>query len=443
MDDTPFQQTIYAQNTFNKIASITPNRDAFPLTAGSATVEIIPLPKVPLAGYSARDPKSSTGAIDKVFAKAITISNGAQTITLLSADILLPLPQLINAVIQQTNLKRNQIYFSATHTHSGPGGYASGIVETMSMGRFSQKQFDILVNALSSATMKSRKNLQPVSLKYTRLRLTQTYANQFIHNQLNHDQNTHNSIHTLELIKNENAKRLATLVTFSAHPTFHGRLNRETSGDYPSVLMRELEPLLGGDVIFSAGAVGGMLPKANGKRVKRNIKNGNKQIAEMTKSLATLIGKNLNKNSIADDTVLKSISTWQTASATIQSEIIPVSLPFASFRISDNMRLSPLLINSIFHDNDTYIHALKIGGIFFLAYPADYAGELATSLEDWGNKNDAYPWTTSFNGEYIGYVMPSKHYDAHHYTVRDVSFFGRWSGDYFLRISEEIISQLK
>ena len=443
VDETPFQQSNYAKQTINHIRDISRLENEGNLRAGSASIEIKPIANSPLAGYSARDPKTSTGAIDKIYAKAISISNNNQTITLLSAEILLPLPQLVNAVVKKTGLNRNEIYFSVTHTHSGPGGYASGIIETASMGKFSQKQFDILVNALSSAVSSSRENLTPVTMKYSRLTLTPEFAGQFIYNQLYGGPNAHNSIHSLEIFNIKNTTRLATLITFSAHPTFLGRANRELSGDYPNLLMRKLEEKLGGNVMFSIGAVGGMLPVGDGVKPVKNLENEKKQLKEMGESLSSFIAASLQNPTQFDKTQLTKITSWNAESSNIQSELIPVALPYPSYRITDNLRLSPFIVNSLFHDNDTFIHALKIGKLFFLAYPADYSGELAASLENWGDENGIYPWTTTFNGEYIGYIMPSKHYDKSHYSVRDVNFFGRWAGDYFLETSKTIIETLK
>ena len=447
VDETHFQQSQYAKNTFEHIKNLNPDINASLIKAGTASVEITPLPGSPLAGYSARDPKANTGAIEKLFAKAISISNNTNTTTLLSADLLLPMPELVTAIVKKTGLQRNQIYFSTTHTHSGPGGYANGIIETASMGDFSQKQFDMLVNSLSSAVIKSRENLQTVKIKYTRLELTPSFASQFIHNQLYDIPQAHNSIHALEfktVTRNMNeTNRLATLITFSAHPTFLGRINRKLSGDYPGVLMRKLEKSLGGNVMFSVGAVGSMLPVSKEEKEITSIEIQKKKLNTMGESLAHLITKSLMSSTEFDKSKVSNILSWSSSEVTIQSEVIPIELPFPNYRLSDNLRLSPFLVNAIFHDNDTFIHALKIGKLFFLSYPADYSGELATSLEQWANDKDVYPWATSFNGEYIGYILPSRHYDKNHYSVRDVNFYGRWAGDFFLETSKQIIVKLK
>lgn len=438
VDDTPYQNTDYARQTLQTINQFMPQLSTSRLKAGTAKVEITPIANSSMAGYSAREPKASAGSRDKLFSKAITFANDKKIITLLSAEILLPLPELVEAVVKKTGLPRNEIYFSATHTHSGPGGYAHGIVERASMGNFSQRQFDALVSSMSQAVLQSRHNLQPVTLEYSRIKLNPTFAQHLIHNQLFDGPGAHNSLHALQ-IKRLNNKPLATLLTFSAHPTFLGRDNHKFSGDYPNLLMQKLEQKLGGNIMFSVGAVGGMLPVGNGNKPVKNLQNEILQLTDMANNLANVIADALLHPQKIDPQKIERISHWQSNKADIQSEVLPVKLPFPNYRITDNLRLSPFLVNLIFHDNDTYIHALKIGKLFFLSYPADYSGELAISLEDWAEKYDIYPWITSFNGEYLGYLTPSKLYDIHHYTTRDVNFYGRWTGDYFNKISEELI----
>lgn len=443
VDDTHFSLTKYAHHTFENINRIKVDSKLSSLSAGAAKVEIIPMPNSPLAGYAARDSKENTGTLDKVFAKAITIENSNTSITLLSAEILLPLKELVDAIVLKTKLKRNQIYFMATHTHSGPGGYAHGIVEEASIGEFSQEQFNMLVNTLSDAVLKSRANLLPVKIKYSRLSLSSKGSNRFIHNQLFENATSHNSIHTLEIVNTITNIRLATLITFSAHPTFLGRINHKISGDYPSILTNNLENTLGGIVVFSAGAVGSMLPSSIDKEKTKGLDGQIRQRDNMGKDLAVVITNALSNMPIQDDNSLVKKTTWQAEKTSIQSEIIPVNLPWPNYRISDNLRLSPYLIRMLFHDNTTYIQTLKIGKLMLLSFPADYSGELALDLENWGDKVGVFPWVMSFNGEYIGYITPSKRYELDHYVTRDVNFYGRWTGDYFHEISKKIIHQLQ
>ena len=179
VNNTPFKNTGYAKTTFNRIARVKPTQVSGQLYAGAAKFDITPPLNVPLGGYSARHPKENKGVIDKVYVRVISISNGSNTVSIVSPEILLPLPELVNAVLEKTHLKREQIYFTATHTHSGPGGFAHGFIAEQNLGSFSKNYFAILSNAIAQAINTSRHSMQPAVLNYNRFsirpKLVKTY----------------------------------------------------------------------------------------------------------------------------------------------------------------------------------------------------------------------------------------------------------------------------
>ena len=439
VSDSHFLESDYGKSTLAHIDEINLQTDAQALRAGVSSIDITPPIGFDLGGYSARTHKANTGVLHSVFAKAITLENTASTITLVSAEILLPMPELVNSVLSKTGLKREEIFFTTSHTHSGPGAYSHGIISTMALGEFNQTQFDFISDRIAQAIIQSRKELSPVEISYRRVELTQAYANHFIQDQLNTPPQTHNSLHLLDLNALISKKRLATLMTFSAHPTFLGKRNTMVSGDYPGAVMLQLEDRLPGVMIFASGAVGGMLPKGADDSPNSKIEAEKQKLNDMSLRMVELLTNLLSENPVYDAQKVASVTQWSSREAVIQSEIIPVALPLQSFRLNDYLRLSPFIVSQLFHDRETFVHALRLGKILFLGYPADYSGELARDLETWAADKDVFPWATSFNGDYIGYIMPTRHYDKSHHTVRSVNFFGRWSGDYFTEISQRTI----
>jgi hypothetical protein len=123
----------------------------------------------------------------------------------------------------------------------------------------------------------------------------------------------------------------------------------------------------------------------------------------------------------------------------IDNNIVPINLPTSNYRIAGDWRLSPLLVNALFHNQTTYLHQVRLGNLFFFAYPADFAGEIAQQLHDYAKTKNVFVWPTSFNGDYIGYLSSSSLYQRDHYVTHDVNFFGPWAGDYFAEISRRII----
>ena len=441
VDHQTYTNEPYAKTTFTGIANAKFSAQDGPLSAGVGVAEITPPPGVPLAGYSAREPKANTSARDTLFAKALTLSNGHDTITVVSGDFLLPLPELTTAILTRTGLSREQVYFAATHTHSGPGGYAHGLVAHFALGNFDQAEFDRLVNSFSAAITTSRASLQPASLNYRRIALPRAVTDTLIRNQLAPTESGHNSIHVLQVRVPDQTAALATLVTFSAHPTFFGKVNHQASGDYPALLQQRLEKRWGGTVMFAAGAVGGMLPVGESDIPSGTLEAQAQQLQDMTQRLEKAItdtdSSELGK---AQTTV---VQQWQSDRAVLASAVVPINLPSPTLRVSDNLRLSPLLVTQLFHDNETFIHGLRIGPIVLVGMPSDYAGELAVELERRGDARGHMTWVTNFNGDYIGYSMPQRRYSDPHYATRSANFYGPWTGEYLAEAAERLASKLQ
>ena len=46
---------------------------------------------------------------------------------------------------------------------------------------------------------------------------------------------------------------------------------------------------------------------------------------------------------------------------------------------------------------------------------------------------------TGFNGGYMGYLTPSRHYSLDEYEVRDMNFYGKWGGDYLTAMFKKVM----
>ncbi len=430
--ESDFQDAPYAKKTFARIQQARLDAPVAPLLAGAAQADITPPPGVPLGGYSARSPKANTGAMAPVHVGALSLGNRQRTVTLVSAEILLPLPRLVDAVVKRTGLARENLYFTASHTHSGPGGYADSFIARFTLGELDPAYFEHLVSRISQAIVQSRQALQPARLRYYRLRPSPELARGLIYNQLEHGPRAHSTVHVLQALSRDGTQPLATVLSFSAHPTFLGRVNRQVSGDYPALLMQQLQARLHSPVLFAAGAVGGMLPMGLGQIPASELERELAQMQDMVHRLADFVAGRL-----AD-----TAPTLDLERAAIAALLLPVELPPPSYRLGQSWQLSPWLIDLVFHSRRSYVHALRVGRIVWLGYPADYAGELAMELERWGETRNIYPWVNSFNGDYIGYLSPSWRYSTAHYTVRDVSFYGRWAGDYFNAIGKRLMQKM-
>jgi len=437
--DDGYEGTAYAEATFARIDAW--DADAAPgaLQAGVAAVEITPSAGEPLAGYSAREPKACSGADEALHAKAITLANGRATVTILGGDILLVLPALRDAILDRLDLPREQVYFTATHTHAGPGGFSGRWVDEIVLGDHDPAVADRLADRFAEAVRRSRADLRPATMELHTLRPTPDRAASYIRNRLPGDGAAHGTVHVLlwrRAGRDEPAGApgepagvpLAALVVASPHPTCLGHENRRASADYPGVVQRRLAAAWGCPVLFAAGAVGSMGPAEVEPRGP-----------ERMQAVGEAIVAGVQTGTDAGSGGAESRPLPARRAARIESHVVPVNLPPLQYRLSDDWRLSPIAARYL-HGRRTYVHVLRIGEAVLLGMPCDYSGELAVALEAWAVEHTALtPVVTSFNGDYIGYVLPPQRYRLDHYEAWDLNVFGPACGAYLDAVARRVL----
>lgn len=413
-DESHYDGSGYAASTFARIDGLKLDGPVGPLRAGVAVADITPPVGEPLAGYGARNPKASRGVLDRVSVKAVSLANGHQTVTIVGGDLLLVTPELRAAVLARTKLPAAEVYFTATHTHSGPGGYSSRWVYEMILGEYDEAIFRRLADALADVIVRSRADLAPARLTVRSEQLAGVVINRS-------DQSPgHGTLWGVYLHRADRVP-LAAVVVFSGHPTALYRDDRRVSGDYPGAVQRAVAERTGAVTLFAAGAVGGMglaAPKTGDPE----------QLARLSEGIAAAAAGGFGGADAASATVR------------LATAILPVDLPPQQYRISENWRLSPIAAGFL-HGRRTVLHAVRINDAILLGMPADFSGELAAELERWGARRGLTAAVTSFNGDYVGYLVPRKRYGSGDYEVRGMSLFGPWCGEYFCELARRIMKQ--
>jgi len=426
VDGRPYIDTGYAKRTFAQLSILEPAIEGRgTLQAGLAVIDITPPMGVALAGYSARNPKANQGVRDRVYVKALSLKADGAVVTILSADYLLPIEQLISAVLARTGVERAGIYFAATHTHSGPGGFGENLLSEYALGDFDPEQFERMVSSFSRAVLESRASMQAVRLSYRQQQLDEAVSATLLRHAIDKSIPIRATLNLLQIYPLEGRTPLLSMVSFPAHPTLLGKRNYRVSGDYPAVVQRELQQMLGGEVLFTVGAVGGM--KANSRESGREARvvDVGKRVAAHYGQLAA--GEGHRFNLVATE-------------LPIASYLLPIELSSPNLQLSDGWRLSPLIMKLI-HNEQSYLHLLRIGDLYLAGYPADFSIDLADYLREQLLSRGVALWPTSFNGDYIGYLMPQAQYSISHYETRRASLYGPWGGEYFVDLTLRLVEQ--
>jgi len=376
--------------------------------------------QIPLAGYGDRKGKPAEGIHDSIFVKTVALQVGKKILVLVGSDLLIIPPVLSEGVGLKINkdlgIGRDQIFFSATHTHSGPGAWSSGYVGKQFAGDPDQAVVDWLVRQFSKAIENAVKDLKPGKIGSGKFE-----AADFISNRLVGELGRKDPEFIFMVVTQDNGKR-AVLGSFDAHATTLGGWNMQISGDYPGYWQRKVEREGADMAVFFAGSVGSHSPRTKGEKFEKPEYIG-EALADSVIKYAPLV-------KMQDSIVMESLN-------------LRMDLPEFHVRVSDGKRVTPALARKLFPDvGDAYVQGARIGHLIWITAPCDFSGEMAINYKNALCKNGLDALVTSFNGAYVGYIIPGKYYHLNEYESRLMSWFGPYMGPYFDEMIRRIIKDI-
>ena len=422
VDERPFRETEYWENTVNaldaKLDSL-PDSEAGDLWAGAGKAGLTPPIGVPLAGYGNRDGAPSEGVHDSLYVRVIAVGNAELSTFIVGYDALLLPPQIAreveNEIQKKLGIESEQIVFTATHTHSGAGGWGNGWLEEQFAGPPDERIEIMFFDSTLVAIERALQNQQPAAYRFGSIQTPR-----FIRNRLVGDKGSVDA--ELVYLSLQHAEKMIGLfVTYSAHATVLSARNTLFSGDYPGYLQRQLEAKLGGVTLFAASGLGSHGPRGEGDGFAK----------------AEFIGAAL------ADSLLAHLSDYSLDRTAALAHIrLPLELPRLQVRITQSLTLAPWLAKRLLKPGDAYIQLLMIDDFIIAATPGDYSGELALDVKDVAEETGKMATITSLNGGYIGYLTPSKYYPLNEYETRIMSWYGPFTGDLVTELIKRMIAGL-
>lgn len=234
------------------------------LRAGVARINLTPPPemKAALGGYGARMSKPAVGEHDAVWAKALVLAQDKRKFVLVTADVLAFPPGFKAAVLERlaTNgWSANQVLLLASHSHTSidmmalhPGN-EFGIQQ---VGIFQKELFELTAGRLAQVIRDADKELVSINAGSATVVVEGRNRNR------RHPGGVHDASLTVTRIDTADGRPLASLVNWTAHPTFMDAQDMMFSGDWPGHLQRTMEALIGKGVtvMFYNGAEGDQSP---------------------------------------------------------------------------------------------------------------------------------------------------------------------------------------
>ena len=371
---------------------------------------------IPLAGYGDRQGRPAQGTHDSLWVKTIALNVGSKRLFLIGVDMLIVPPELADSVAtvmhEIRNIKREQLVFSATHTHSSVGGWAKGYVGKEFAGAENKHVQAWLVQQFVRSILQAENDLKPARTGNGRFA-----AADFTKNRVIGDRGRVNDEFTFMVIE-QNGGRKAIMGSFSAHATTIGASNMNFSAEYPGYWERKLENSQADMAVFFAGPVGSHSPRGQGKSFER----------------ARYIGE-----ALADSVIKYSAATKLNDAVTLKSITLKIDLPDYHIRISPQIHLSTYLSASLLPAWDkVHLQAIRLGNFVMLTTPSDFSGELAIDLQNMLYRAGYNAMVTSFNGAYVGYIIPGRYFYMDEYESKTMGWYGPTMGDYVVDMLQQM-----
>ncbi len=422
VDNTRWDQTSYGIDTVRSIKDLIPYRARGNLQISYAEEDISTEVGQPLMGYTDRKSLKSEGISTPCYVRALTVKAATVDVTIVSVDMMILFDQLTDEIVKRSGLKREQLYFNATHTHSGPGGWAEGNILEFFYGKYKKEYFERIVSQAVKAIIISRQNMRPAEVGFIT-----ADAPEWVENRIYNDRPAWPPVSALVFRTPGSDKILAALTSYSAHGTVVRRETMKCSADYAGELCDAFSAGSGAKfVMYLSGAMGDARPRAGGE-------DGAKKMGEALSSKL--------------ESVLKGGKVEFRENIELCSEFLKVKVPRSRFALGSDWQLFPLFMRN-FQPTETYLSVLRIGDNVLAGWPADAAGELARPLFEWGREFElagkAHPVNillTSFNGSWRGYFTTSDTFMSRdNYATRMMGFMGPWAGEYFSSLTRDLIS---
>lgn len=435
IDTSPYFETAYYKNTIENMdeAHKAKRISKGNLLAGFSKVSITPkivegpehpengeFNKIKMSGFGGG--QFAKGAHDSIFAKAVALEANGETVVMVSADLLLMPESVVEKIVQllkdKSTISRDQIHFGATHTHSSIGNCIPGYIGKSFGGEFQPMLIDWLAGQFSKVILQAIADKKPAQIGNGYI-----HATNLVRNRIIGETGRLNDKLSILSIKQDGGRH-AAIGIFAAHATTIGTWNDEFNGDYPGYFQRGLESKGVDMAMFYAGTVG-----------SHSNKGGKGEKFEKPKSIGV---------ALADSAKVVLDRIQYKKSVELSSMSSEIEIPrLQMIRVADNLRLSTYVGEKLVPKrNSILLQGLKLNDFIWVAMPYEFSGEFAIDIKnalELKGYNSAF---TSFNGQYLGYVVPQKYYYFDSYEPRLMGWYGPSMGDYLVELNYKLVNSL-
>jgi hypothetical protein len=246
---------------------------------GAASADITPPvkeTKVTLGGYGQRKGKPAKGVHDPVFAKAFVVESEGKKVAVVAIDLVESSNEIRDAVLLRlkgTAFGNDNVFISATHSHSAPGAVEKIIIASVVFGKYSQPVVDHIADGIVKAIKEADSKLTVAKINVAQAKIPGITRNRRV-NYYNYDTRRFTKPYdsktepitddTFTVIRVDDlaGRTKAVIVHFATHATVLGGDNMLVSADWPGVMRNEVaKKYPDAEVIYLNGAEGDQEPE--------------------------------------------------------------------------------------------------------------------------------------------------------------------------------------
>jgi hypothetical protein len=425
------------------------------LKAGFARVDITCPVGIPLIGSYG---KPSENILDPLYARAMVLDDGLNTIAIVSADLLYtPLEEITEVVRRivkdKIGIPAQNILVCATHTHSGPEVFTRSKIprqNRMDESRIDREYLHTLNEKIADSVISAYQNMRRVRIGVGKGQLPEIIFNRRTINaagkavmtfSITPEVATSRTIRTdssgytrvefvlgpgnlkfgpvdpdLYVIRVEDmdGNIAGSILNFGCHPVcIYPDAPTTISADYPGDASGLVELTEGGICLFTLAPAGNIVPLQRGEKAHRQI--GTAIAGEAIRQLQFV--------RTTDEVTLKALR-----------EIINLPVKKTTSEEIDNQ-------GDIVDIITTEIQVLQIGDIYILAMPGEILVEIGLEIKKLTQLENLV--IISLGNDTVGYVCHEQAYKEGGYEPDSGTCLAKGSGEIMIKEAMELISRIK
>ncbi|HVU89558.1 MAG TPA: neutral/alkaline non-lysosomal ceramidase N-terminal domain-containing protein [Pirellulales bacterium] len=394
------------------------------LKAGVARVDLTPPLElnVPLGGYGERMNRPAQGVHDRIFAKALIVSDGPRKFAIVTIDIVGLPPTLKPELIERLagDWATGQVMLLPSHSHTSVEMNAINPRNTFQVpqiGIYNARVHEFVLSRLVEVIRQAERQLVGVSVGTTTKSIEGWNRNR------RGGTVTDNDL-TVTRIDTADGKPLAVLINYTAHPTFMNEQDMLFSGDWPGHLQRTVESLVGEGVtaMYYNGAEGDQAPvgrpDAGTSRWERAERYG--------RDLGIVAWKQWQETKTSPDV---SFSYHSHSIALPERTWHPDFMKTGGAEYGLSEKLFKEMLPVLFPDKVDSI-SLRLGELLIVGIPGEMAASLGMKIKSEAGRitGATNPVIGGLADQWISYMLPTEEYRRGGYES-SVSFYGETLGD--------------